>query len=240
MDTDDLSNKSSGLQESSATHLFSHHVSVPADEGIRVDRGITIERPLSEVYSFWRHLENLPKFMRHVKSVKVLDELRSHWEVSTVGGKVVEWDAEMIEQRDNEMISWRSAPGADVDNAGSVWFTPTPGANATIVRVSLMYSPPGGKAAALAAKVFGRDAGSEIEEDLRRLKSLLETGEVPHESTMQDWQRHAVEVTQKAAQRADDYIRQNPWGLVGWAAVVGLVIGFILARPRPQRRCLED
>src|SRR5689334_1322586 len=99
-----------------AGQQFSRHVSVPSGEGVRVDKAITIQRPVPEVYSFWRHLENLPRFMRHVQSVSVDDNLHSHWAVKTVGGKVLEWDAEIIEQRDNEMMSWRSAPGADVDN----------------------------------------------------------------------------------------------------------------------------
>src|SRR5690349_7802604 len=110
-----------------AQQQHSRHVSVPSGEGVRVDKTITIQRPPGEVYSFWRHLENLPRFMRHVQSVTANDPLHSHWAVKTVGGKVLEWDAEIIEQRDNEMISWRSAPGADVDNAGSVWFTAVPG-----------------------------------------------------------------------------------------------------------------
>src|SRR5437870_147561 len=114
------------------TQQFSRHVSVPPDEGVRVDKAITIERPVAYVYSFWRHFQNLPNFMRHLKSVSVQDELHSHWMVKTVAGKVLEWDAEIIEQRENEMISWRSTPGADVDNAGSVWFTNLPGGSGTL------------------------------------------------------------------------------------------------------------
>jgi uncharacterized membrane protein len=154
---------------------YSRHISVPHDEGIRVDELIAIDRPVAEVYSFWRRLENLPRFMRHIKSVKVVDDLHSHWKVATLADKIVEWDAEIIEQRENEMISWRSIPGADVDNAGSVWFTPSPDGRATIVRVALKYVPPGGKAGALLAKLFRRDADSEIKEDLNRLKTILET-----------------------------------------------------------------
>jgi uncharacterized membrane protein len=235
MDTDDLTNKSFDPQQTPAQE-FSHHVSVPSDEGIRVDKVITIERPVSEVYSFWRDLENLPQFMRHVKSVTVQDDLHSHWAVRTVGEKLVEWDAEIIEQRENEMISWRSTPGADVANAGSVWFTPTPGGDATVVRVSLMYAPAAGKAAAFAAKLLGRDADSEIEEDLHRLKNLLETGELPEEPVIRDWQRRTLETTRKAAQRADTFVRDNPWGFVASVAVIGLAIGIILGRTGPRTR----
>src|SRR5438270_14026127 len=84
---------------------YSRHVSVPSDEGVRVDKAITIERPVAEIYSFWRKLENLPRFMRHVESITEQDDLHSHWVVKTVGGKTVEWDAEIIEQRENKMIS---------------------------------------------------------------------------------------------------------------------------------------
>jgi len=155
---------------------YSRHVSVPSDEGVRVDKAITIEKPISEVYSFWRRFENLPRFMRHLESVTVQDNLHSRWVVEAFGGKKLEWDAEIIEERNNEMISWRSLPGADVDNAGSVWFTPVPGGTGTVVRLEMKYVPPGGKTAVLISKLFGQDAESEIEEDLNRSKTLLETG----------------------------------------------------------------
>src|SRR6266853_706499 len=96
---------------------YFRHVSVPPDEGVRVDKAITIDRPISEVYSFWRRFENLPRFMRHIESVTVQDDLHSHWVFKTPGGKKLEWDSEIIERRENEMISWRSLPGADVDTA---------------------------------------------------------------------------------------------------------------------------
>src|SRR4051812_11578050 len=111
----------------------SRHVSVPQNQGVRVDKAITINKPIGEVYAFWRRLDNLPRFMRHLQSVTVQDDMHSHWAVKAIAGKVLEWDAEIIEQRDNEMISWRSAPGADVDNAGSVWFTSVPGGEGTMV-----------------------------------------------------------------------------------------------------------
>ena len=114
--------------------------------------------------------------MRHVESVTVQDHVHSHWVVKTLAGKLVEWDAELIEEKEDEMLSWRSLPGSEVDNAGSVWFTPVPGGKGTMVRVELKYVPPAGKLGVLAAKLFGRDAEAEIEEDLSRLKKLLEGG----------------------------------------------------------------
>src|SRR5262249_37000099 len=111
------------------------------------------------------------------QSVTLQDEIHSHWVLKTIGGKFLEWDAEIIEQRENEMISWRSAPGADVDNAGSVWFTPVPGGKGTLIRVELKYLPRGRGASGLVAKVFGRDAKREIAKELGRFKSLLEGGQ---------------------------------------------------------------
>jgi uncharacterized membrane protein len=219
---------------STAKHEFSRHVSVHSDEGVRVDKAITIAKPVSEVYSFWRRFENLPRFMRHLESVTVQDDLHSHWAIKTFGGKKLEWDSEIIEQRNNEMISWRSLPGADVDNAGSVWFTPVPAGTGTVVRLEMKYIPPGGKAAAFVSKLFRQDADSEIDEDLHRLKTLLETGQLPqeHDDAMPQWQQRTVEFTRKAADTANEYIHENPWVIVAGMAVIGFTLGFLLGRRR--------
>lgn len=141
---------------------------------------ITINRPVHEVYSFWRQLENLPRFMRHVVSVTESSDGISHWVIKTSHGKELAWDAQLIEDKPDQMISWESLEGGDVDNAGSVWFTPDPGGRATLLKVVMRYSPPGGKLGAALAKLFGDDAETQIAQDLSQLKSLLETGEVPH------------------------------------------------------------
>ena len=205
-----------------------------------MDKRIVIERPVSQVYSFWNRFENLPQFMRHVQSVTVGDDLHSHWAVRTVGEKIVEWDAEIIERRENELLSWRSLPGADIDNAGSVWFTQAKNGMGTELRVALKYIPKAGKAGAIAARLAGRDADAEIEEDLSRLKSLLETGQLPPEPTTQRWQRRAVHATRKAAERADVYlrenIRKNPWAYLATVAALGAVIGLVIARSASRSR----
>ena len=210
-----------------ATHEFAHHVSVPSDEGVRVDKTVTINRPVPEVYSFWRKLDNLPKFMGHVESVTVQDDLHSHWVVKTIAGKGLEWNAEIIEQRENEMISWRSAPGADVDNAGSVWFTPVPAGEGTLVRLELKYVPPVGQAGALVAKALGRDAESEIEEDLSRLKTLLETGQLPEDKNASIWQRAARNV-RRAAEMTDECVRNHTWTAIASISLCALAIGFLI------------
>lgn len=152
---------------------------VKSGEGVKFQKTITINRPVAEVYSFWRDFNNLARFMQHVNSVTPRDEKISHWKISPTEKHSLEWDAELIEDRANELISWQSLPGADVDNAGSVWFRPAIGNRGTVVKVALKYAPPGGKPAAKIAKAFGKDGKGVIEDDLYRLKSLLETGEIP-------------------------------------------------------------
>ncbi len=213
---------------STAQQQYSKYVSVPSDEGIRVDKAITIEKPIDQVYQFWRRFSNLPRFMRHLESVSVQDDCHSHWVAKTLAGKTVEWDAEIIEQRENEMISWRSLPGADVDNAGSVWFTPVPGGQGTVVRVEMKYIPPAGKAGAWLAKLFGRDAESEIGDDLNRLKTFLETGRVPEKRTESGWVHRVGAVSQNAVETMDDCVRRNAWTALASVAVAGLALGFLL------------
>jgi uncharacterized membrane protein len=147
--------------------------------GVRVHTGVTIDRPLAEVYAFFRDLENLPRFMTHLASVRTIDERQSHWVVRAPAGGTVEWDAEIIHEEPNKVIGWRSIGDADVVNAGSVNFDRAPGDRGTEVRVSLQYQPPAGKLGAAVAALFGEEPSRQVREDLRRLKELLEAGEVP-------------------------------------------------------------
>jgi uncharacterized membrane protein len=213
---------------------FSKYVSVPSGAGTRVDKSVVINRPVTEVYSFWRQLENLPLFMRHLQSVKILDGLHSHWTVQTLGGKRLEWDTEIIDQRKNEMISWRSEPGAGVDNAGSVWFTRLPGGAATSVRLELKYAPPGGKAGALAAKFFGYNVDDEIGEDLIRLKIFLETGRLPAPRAASRTRQQVADAARKAARTADDIVHENPWTAIACVAIGFLALGFLLEQGRKR------
>lgn len=216
-----------------ATQHYPKHVSVPSGEGVRVDKSITIHRPVSEVYQFWRRLENLPRFMHRLRSVTVKDHLHSHWVAQPVSGKELEWDAEIIEQRENEMISWRSAPGADVNNAGSVWFTHMPDGRSTNVRVEMKYVPPGGAAGALVAKAVDHDPSAELDQDLHRLKSLLETGTLPAPSK--------APVLRRVLAAGSNQIRQNPWRSIGTLLVSGFVLGLTLGlvlRSSRSRRTL--
>jgi uncharacterized membrane protein len=148
--------------------------------GVHVQESITVGRPPEEVYRFWRDFEHLPEFMEHLESVRVLDERRSHWQARAPAGSSVEWDAEIVEDRPNELISWRSTQTAEVPNMGTVRFVRAPGDRGTEIHVELRYEPPGGKAGALVAKLFGEEPAQQVKSDLRRLKQVLETGEVVH------------------------------------------------------------
>lgn len=154
--------------------------SVDRGQGIKVERTITVSRPRAEVYRFWRQLENLPRFMDHLESVTVIDENRSHWVAKAPAGTRVEWDASIHNEIENELIAWRSLPGSDVDNAGSVHFTPA--GNTTEVRVVLSYDPPAGKLGSAVAKLLGEEPGQQVEEDLRRFKQVMEAAETPARS----------------------------------------------------------
>lgn len=147
--------------------------------GVNVLESVTINRPIEQLYRFWRNLENLPQFMRHLESVDKVTDTISRWRAKGPAGTVVEWDAEIFNEIPNKLIAWRSLEGSDVVSAGSVTFDSAAAGRSTRVKVQLQYSPPGGKIGAAIAKLFGADAETEIREDLRRFKHLLEAGEVP-------------------------------------------------------------
>lgn len=155
------------------------NVAVPYELGVRVDKSITINKPVNEVYCFWRNLENLPKFMRNLESVQEIDNKHSHWVAKMPVGSSLQWNAEIVNEKESELIGWRSTPGADVPNAGSVQFSSAEGGRGTVVRLQLQYDPPGGNLGAIIAKLVGNDPAKHIAEDLGRLKQLLETGEIP-------------------------------------------------------------
>jgi uncharacterized membrane protein len=142
----------------------------------RVVHSVTIARPRAELYRFWRVLENLPRIMRHLESVTVLDERRSHWKARGLAGRSVEWDAVINNERENELIGWKSAPGASVPNAGSVRFADAADGTGTELQVTLEYVAPGGAVGAAVARLFGDDPGRQIEQDLRAFKASMESG----------------------------------------------------------------
>ena len=152
--------------------------SVQRGEGIKVEKSVVVNRSAPELYRFWRNFENLPRFMDHLESVTVLDENRSHWVAKAPAGTRVEWDATIHNESENQLIAWRSLPRADVNNAGSVHFTPVGDGTTTEVRVVLSYEPPAGRLGAAVAKLFGEEPSSQVEDDLRRFKQVMEAAEV--------------------------------------------------------------
>ncbi|MGH8001821.1 MAG: SRPBCC family protein [Brasilonema sp.] len=148
-------------------------------QAIKVEKTVTIDKGADELYRFWHNFENLPNFMKHLKSVKVHDNnKRSHWIATAPLGGSVEWNADIIEDRENELISWASVESADVDNSGFVRFKKAPGDRGTEVKVVVEYNPPGGTLASVFAKLFGEEPEQQIGDDLRRFKMLMEAGEI--------------------------------------------------------------
>src|SRR5690349_21676220 len=146
--------------------------------GIHAKASCIVNRTPEEVYNFWRSFQNLPRFMRHLESVEDLGDGRSHWTVKGPAGTTVEWDATIIADVPNEVITWRSLENSDVDNAGAVRFERAPGDRGTIVKVNLEYMPIGGVVGATIAKLFGEEPEQQMDDDLRRFKQVLEVGEV--------------------------------------------------------------
>ncbi len=145
---------------------------------IKVEKTVTINRPAEDLYQVWRNFEHLPYFMKHLKSVKVIDRNRSHWIASAPMGNSIEWDADIINDQENHLIAWASIEGSDIDNSGFVRFQPAPADRGTEVKVVLEYNPPGGAMTATFAKLFGEEPEQQIGDDLRRFKQLMETGEI--------------------------------------------------------------
>lgn len=156
--------------------LRAHSEAQPA--AAPVQTAVTIGRPASEIYAFWRRLENLPRFMNNVQSVTETGDRRSHWVAKSPLGFRAEWDAEIVEDQEGRLLSWRSLPGSPVHNAGTVHFEEATGGRGTVVRVNLEYWSASGLVQ-MVGKVLKPITRQEVREDLRRLKELLETGEIP-------------------------------------------------------------
>jgi uncharacterized membrane protein len=149
----------------------------PQDATVRVS--FVINSSPDRLYEFWRQLDNLPRFMKHLQSVEILDERRSRWTAVGPAGVRAQWESEIVEDRANEFISWRTLPGSQAHHQGSVRFEPAVGGRGTVVRVELTHGAPGGALASRAAKLLGAAPEVAIREDMRRLKQLLEAGEIP-------------------------------------------------------------
>jgi uncharacterized membrane protein len=149
------------------------------DGSVRVEHTLSVNRSPQDCYAMWRDFENLPRFMRHLESVRKLDERRSHWVAKAPAGTSVEWDAEITRDEPGALLSWRSIEGSEIDNAGAVRFLAGPAGRGALVSVTMQYRPPGGALGAAFAKLFGEEPEQQVRDDLRRFKQLLETGEIP-------------------------------------------------------------
>ena len=144
----------------------------------RVRKSIQINRSPVEVYKFWRDFQNLPRFTSNLESVQLISDRRSHWVATGPAGRRIQWDAEIVEDHENQLIAWRSLEGADVEHYGSVRFEAAPGDRGTFIKVEILYSPPVGVLGTTVAKLFGRAPDQQVHEDLLHLKQILETGEI--------------------------------------------------------------
>lgn len=153
-------------------------VEAATNQSIHVEKSVTIfNKSPEELYQFWRNFENLPIFMKHLKSVTVLSPTRSHWVANAPLGNSVEWDADIIGEQENQLIAWASVEGADIEHSGFVRFQPAP-KQGTEVKVVMQYQPPAGIVGATLAKLFGEEPEQQIGDELARFKMLMEAGEI--------------------------------------------------------------
>lgn len=149
------------------------------EDGIHVEESITINRPPEELYRFWRELENLPRFMSFLERVTPIDDRRSHWVLKGPAGWQLEWDAVIVSDVENERISWRTLPGADIPHSGTVYFRGTPDGHNTEITLRLSYVAPGGTIGKEALKLIGEDPFAQVRANLLRLKEIMEVREEP-------------------------------------------------------------
>lgn len=151
---------------------------VRSQHGVKIEKALMVNRTPEELYRFWRNVENLPRIMKHLKSVQATSGVCSHWVAQGPLGIPVSWDAEIHNEREGEMIAWRSIEGGQINTAGSVHFERAPQNRGTIVRVSIKYDPPGGKLGDRIASLLGEGLEQQLDSDLRDFKALMEAGEV--------------------------------------------------------------
>jgi uncharacterized membrane protein len=157
----------------------SQNLGVRANRGVKFESSVIINRPAADLYRHWRDLENIPQVLDHISAVILLDEKHSRWIAQGPFDQHIEWQAEILNERENELLAWRSLPGSDLDTAGSVRFAELPSERGTAVTLSLKYDPPGGKIGATLSALFGRNPDQDLQASLRRFKQRMEAGESP-------------------------------------------------------------
>ncbi|CAN5537019.1 hypothetical protein BH09PSE4_BH09PSE4_21150 [soil metagenome] len=176
---DDIKTDDAPLASSKRSHAVEEATdsTIEAKGDSSVARAVTINRPASELFAYWRDFANLATFMENVERVDVLGPARSHWVVRAPAGKTVEWDSVVTDERENEFIAWASEPGADIENSGRIDFRDA-GARGTVVTATIVYDPPAGVIGKVIAKMFQREPAIQARRDLSRFKQLMETGEI--------------------------------------------------------------
>jgi uncharacterized membrane protein len=179
-----------GLVTRSLTNMgMEDLIGLDGGRGITVQKTITINAPVGKVFELWSRHENFPSFMSRVREVKDLGNGRYHWTVAGPAGIPVEWEAVITELEPNRSIAWQSAPGSMVEQHGTVRFR-SEGNDKTVVDVRLSYYPPAGAVGHAIASLFGADPKSEMDDDLMRMKSFIETGHQPRDAA--ERQSHGV------------------------------------------------
>ncbi len=145
---------------------------------MQVHRTVTIDKDAATLYQFWRNPDNLPRFMAHVESVQATGEGRARWVVALPLDRRVEWESEISESRDNELLAWQSLPDSAVEAAGKVLFKAAPQGRGTEVHATLDYNPPGGVVGDAIAGFFEEGMAEKLQDELRRFKQLMEAGEI--------------------------------------------------------------
>lgn len=171
----------------------------PDQQEFHAESSFAIECSPEKAFQFWRNFENLPRFMRNLESVKVVDDRRSEWNAVGRFGKPIRWLAEIVEEKPNEWIVWRSLPDSDLDCRGSVHFLPEVGNRGTVVTAAMQYSPLAGAVGKAVAIMLAKDPTFMLREDLRRFKALMEAGEVPNIEGQSHGRRSALGKAIKAA-----------------------------------------
>ena len=164
------SKRSDAIEEATQDLAGAHGNSIVA-------RAVTINRPVGELFAYFRDFANLPTFMENVERIEIIDDRRSHWVVKGPAGKSYEWTSIITDETPDRLIAWSSEDGADVPNSGRVEFRDA-GARGTVVTATILYDPPGGVMGKLIAKMFQREPAIQARRDLRRFKQLMETGEI--------------------------------------------------------------
>jgi uncharacterized membrane protein len=161
---------------------------------IEIQKTINIEAPVDRVFTYWSHPENFPEFMSHVQKVSRIDDGVYRWTVGGPAGLLVQWDAAITDLEFNKLLAWKSLPGAMVDQRGITQFSSNPDGS-TRIDVKMNYNPPAGALGHLIAELFGVDPKHEMDDDLMRMKSFIETGVYPHDAAQKPSEMQASAIS---------------------------------------------